>query len=87
MRTSVCWSGTKSNQELGGLNFSDIQISSNPIINEKLMDILKKYSGIFSGKIGHTKLINNEIRLKVQTPNTPNPYPYHPKRISSQTKW
>lgn len=75
-RTSVCWTVNKPPQGLGNFDFSEIQISSDPIIHNRLKDILLKYSEVFSGKIGRTKLIDHEIRLKTTTPIALNPYPY-----------
>lgn len=75
-RTSVCWTGTKPQQGLGYFDFSEIQISSDPIIHNRLKDIHLKYSEVFSGKIGRTKLIDHEIRLRTTTLIALNPYPY-----------
>lgn len=57
-------------------DLSEIQISSNPIIHNRLKDILLKYSEVFSGKIGRMKLIDHKIRIKTTNPISLNPYSY-----------
>lgn len=80
-RTSVCWTSPKTSQkDPKKLDFSEIQISSDPNTRKQLIEVISKYSEVFDGSIGRTKMIDHEIRLKDHTPIALNPYPYPPDK-------